>query len=163
MANEALQWAVLLCLGFLVLGLYHQVALMMPARRRASAASGPALGDRLPREVTELFSDSSIHGEPYTVAFVTEACVGCQRLLSELERKGEGSLAGRLALIALDPGPLFRDALRKLDLPILEDDGHVWASCDVTQTPLILKVDPSGKVIGKGVTHRVDAVEISAA
>lgn len=82
--NEILQWAIMVVLAFLVLGILRQFSLMLPAAARA-IPSGPPLGKPLPQslraEVARLLRGGSADDRA-VVAFVTESCTGCQHLLA---------------------------------------------------------------------------------
>jgi len=89
------------------------------------------------------------------VAFVTENCVTCQRLLanlSDLDVRDRPSVL----LVAKRPSTQFRSALAETEIPTIYDDGTLWEECDVTATPLVVRVDSQGRVVAKEVTHRVD-------
>ena len=86
--NEVLQWAVMTMIVFLLLGLFRQIAASNPARlRRFDRGLRP--GERLPVELRQQLGAlaGSIVQDEAILAFVTENCVGCQRLwTAPLER-----------------------------------------------------------------------------
>lgn len=165
MANEALQWAVLAIMGLLVLGVLRQVALTLPPEARATA-SGPPVGRRIPKQLLTELHRVSPTGDVTAgtlVAFVTESCVGCQRLLAELSN-GNGHRDDRpLVLVAKTPSEQFFDALAETGIPAIADvTGDLWKSCGVSATPLVLRLDREGRVEAKEVTHRVERVAAPA-
>jgi hypothetical protein len=159
LVNETLQWAVIAAVGILLLGMLRQVGLLLPASSRAEP-SGPPVGRRLPRPVLGRLAaefPSSSGGEETLLAFVTESCTGCQRLLSSLEN-GHEAAHSQLVLVARQPSDGFRRALAELPVSRIDDDsGELWKACRVTATPLLVRLGKGGKVIAKEVTHRVDA------
>lgn len=161
MVNETLQWALLVVIAFVLLGVLRQVALALPTHYRAQTVSGPSIGSHLPRPLLRRLPSSVMDGpsgaDEAIVAFVTEACIGCQRLLSEIS-SGRAPSEAPLVLVAKNPSVPFLRALEELRTPIIHDDGRIWAACRVTNTPLVVRVDREGKVVAKGVTHDVDSV-----
>lgn len=158
--NEILQWAILFMFLVLMLGLYRQVSLTVPASRRSSD-EGPPLGRRLPSALVEDLADVLPRfkaADGATVAFITENCVGCQRLVADLNDSVR-DLEERFALVVRTPSRAFMDALGELHLPIISDnDGKLWRSAQITATPLVVHIDGSGKVTRKEVTHDVRRV-----
>lgn len=159
--NEVLQWMVLVGLVILVLGTMRQVALTLPPRARAEP-SGPVVGHRLPRRALAEFAHVlrvPDLREGAIIAFLIENCVGCQRLLATIGN-AKTSLDGTpLVLVAKAPSPQFSSALQETGVPTISDEeGELWRACDVTATPLVIKLDHDGRVVAKEVTHRVDRV-----
>jgi hypothetical protein len=167
MVNEVLQWILLTALGFLLLGILRQVSLMVPPAARA-VPSGPAVGSSLPEEalrvIRQILPDGSLKSGAL-VAFVTENCPGCRRLVASLMSPDSvDSLNGQpLILVAKSPSAQFRRALEETAIPVIHDDSEkIWQACDVTATPLVLRLDYDGKVVGKEVTHRVHSIEVAS-
>jgi hypothetical protein len=158
--NEVLQWIALSGVAVLTLGVFRQITLMLPPQARATP-SGPPTGSRAPRRLVEALKKSGVDGAlqlGVTVAFVTENCTGCQRLLANLgEQHGNGN-AGPTVLVAYQPTPQFRMALEEVGLPLIVDEGELWEACDVTATPLVVHINERGRVAMKEVTHRVESV-----
>lgn len=160
--NEVLQWFVLVVLGLLTLGVLRQVSLMMPPQ--AASMSGPPTGRRAPPRLSTqlrrvLASESLQHGA--LVAFVTENCVGCQKLLADIS-EGRQQLNGQpLVVIAHRPSDQFRGALEETGLPLIVDEGQLWDDCRITSTPLVVLIDERGRVTNKEVTHRVERVAVA--
>lgn len=161
MLNEILQWALIAILATLMLGILRQVSLMLPARLRG-APSGPEIGSRVSRRTIEALRRAMPGGElaeENLVAFVTENCMGCQHLLADLEREERAINGTPLLLVAGRPSVHFRKALAGLNVPsIFDEKGQLWSDSDITATPLVIKIDRQGRVLGKEVTHRVDLV-----
>jgi hypothetical protein len=97
------------------------------------------------------------------VAFVTESCVGCQRLLADLsERKGHHE-DQRLVLVAKSPSQQFIGALAETGVPAVADStGDLWKRCGVNATPLVIRLDRDSRVEAKEVTHSVERVAAPA-
>lgn len=158
--GEIAQWVVLLVLVFLLLGLYRQMALLLPTPARNSSGGGPNVGDRLPRKALARLDEVAHEARrPRLIAFVAQSCESCQRLI--VEAKSRPPDADRVVLIARRPSAGFRDAIGEAGLELLEDDGQLWGACYVTNTPLVIALDDDGKVLAKGVTHLVDSITSS--
>lgn len=163
MVNEVAQWAIIGILGFLMLGLFRQIGMQLPPAVRA-AVSGPDVGKKAPGRLVSRVRSTVMEGSsgPVLVAFVSENCVSCQRLLGNLQSR-EGRVDGTpIVLVAKDPSPAFRSALLQTGLPTINDtDGELWRECHVTATPLLVRVGEDGRVTGKEVTH--DAKRLAGA
>jgi hypothetical protein len=154
----------LLLLLVLVLGLFRQVGVLAPAGRRSDEP-----GLREGKGAPKLLLDQIVASAPrlksangITVAFVTESCIGCQRLLSDVERPKGESFVQSLVIVAKDPSAAFGAALRELPCPVIVDnEGELWRACRVTATPLVLHINAAGKVMRKEVTHDVSRVAIA--
>jgi hypothetical protein len=160
--NEIFQWVVLVGVLFLLLGAFRQIALSLPSDHRAQTFSGPSIGRRLPRSTAkriEALTVSSDSTQGAVVAFVSESCAACQRLLANLATH-EDSVP--VVVVARRPSLAFQDALARLSRPLIFDDGEVWHDCRITNTPLVVRLDQEGKVSSKGVTHDIDAVPVPA-
>lgn len=158
--NDVLQWACLAMLGLLVLGLYRQVAVTRPPALR-SASDAIVVGRQVPRALL----DAVANGVPQLkasgatlLAFVSEGCAGCQRLLADLP-KALADVKVPTALVVRRPSVSFADALSALPVAVLMDaDGSIWSECRVTATPLVVLIDADGDVLRREVTHDVRRV-----
>lgn len=156
MVNETIQWAVILAMALMILGLYREISVTSPTRQ-VGLSDGLHEGDHLPQEVVAKLADASARFKAIgaTISFVVENCSACQRLLGELPgaiRENPGSLA----VVAREPSGDFRKALRELGVPIVfDEDGDIWRACRITATPLVVYVDNVGVVRRQEVTHDV--------
>jgi hypothetical protein len=161
--NEVVQWAVLVVMAALMLGLYREIALTLPSRR--SREEGLPIGRRIPAVLLdEIHRAVPRLGElgGVTIAFGTESCIGCQRLLADIPG-ALPDLDGRIVLVAKQPSASFRGALRGIPAATITDEtGSLWEACRVTATPLVMFVDASGKVVRKEVTHDARRVALSS-
>lgn len=163
MVNEVLQWAVLFVVVLLLLGILRQVSLLLPPSVRGQTATGPIPGQRLPRRAVlelEKVRPSSANGHLTHLAFVTEGCLGCQRLLADLERAvadrdGNRRSGSAPVLVAAPGSDEFRNAVEGLGVPVIWDRGELWQDCSITATPVVITVDAEARVIAKEITHRV--------
>lgn len=161
MVNEIAQWTLLAAVVVLLLGVFRQLALSLPVSTRA-ASNGPELNRVLPRPVLNAVRDV-LHAERLpertVVAFVTENCASCQRLLGSLEETKPFLDGHSLVLVAKKPSAAFQAALADVGFPVLEDRrGNLWERCAVTTTPLLVEIDADGKVLEKEVSHRVETI-----
>lgn len=154
MINEVLQWVALTILTFLLLGVFRQLGQLAPPRH-PEVAVGPARGSMLPEPVRDAVVSLTEVDGVRRVAFVTEACLGCQRLLSNLEMASERTKSSIL-LVAEAGSSAYSDALAALGVPfVLDNEGAISLACDATVTPFIISVDSGEKVIAKEVTSSV--------
>jgi hypothetical protein len=160
--NEVLQWIVLVVLTLLTLGVLRQVSLLLPPSDRG-AASGPATGRRAPAQLLRRLEAAVGNGgleRGALVAFVTEDCVGCQRLLADVT-EGRQQLDGQpLVLVAHRPSEEFAAALEESRIPLITDDGELWQDCRIASTPLVVRIDEKGRIAMKEVTHHVDRMAL---
>lgn len=164
--NEVAQWVVLTILAFLMLGVFRQLSLMLPAPERIEAG-GPDLGEAAPRELVsglgETVAAEEIQERGALVAFVQESCPGCQRLVSDITSSRQTTNGQPIVLVTDQPSPEYWRAIGQSAIPAIADDGDIWHACKVAATPLVIALDASGKVIAKEVTHRVqETAEASA-
>jgi hypothetical protein len=161
-ANEMLQWGALAVVTFLLLGVLRQISLLLPASGEAEHG-GPRAGRKLERDTYSALSTPLGQPTPnsFLVAFVTESCAGCQRLLA---RQSEDPISDRsLVVVALKPSDHFAEALGQLGAPWVADTtGDLWKSCGVTSTPLVLEVERGGRVMRKDVAFDVKAFAAAA-
>jgi hypothetical protein len=157
--NEVAQWTLILLLGLLVLGLLRQVALVLPPATR-TPPPGPQTGRKVPSGLLDVVRGASRNGEfaaGAVVAFVSENCVGCQKLLADAAG-GVPDLGGRGFLVATQSASTsFQSALAESGIPSVHIDARLWDECDISATPLLVTIDADGRVVDKEVTHRVKA------
>lgn len=161
--NDTLQWAAIVFLTVLILGLFREISLSVPASRRA-IPEGPSEGSRLPRDLLEELASRVPQfkaASGMTLAFVTEDCIGCRQLLAALASSGD-DLNGTLALVMRQPSRAFSEATAELTVAkIVDTTGRYWDLCQVTATPLVIHIDSSGRVLRKEVTHDVRRVALA--
>jgi hypothetical protein len=160
--NEVLQWAALVVLTLITLGVLRQVSLMLPPDR--AAASGPATGRRAPAGLVErvrrAVSDGGLD-RGALVAFVTENCVACQKLLADVSAGRQHLNDQPLVLVAHKPSEQFSAALEETRIPVIADAGELWEQCHITATPLVVRIDEHGRIAEKEVTHNVDRIALA--
>lgn len=158
--NEILQWAGIILLLLLSLGLFRQMAIMQPASNRA-AGNGPEVGTRLPGRLLSMLPLEGKANQAHPdamLAFVTENCTGCRRLLAALSEAAP-HIDHKPILIARQPSAPFSSVLNETSLPVVVDeDGSIWAACGITATPLVVEVNERGTVVRKEVTARVESL-----
>lgn len=150
--NELAQWASLIFLGILVLGLTRQLGdFLTPARDRVSSNRGPAVGSKLPDGLLQAIGRTDLQHlmrrreTPWALlATVSAECPRCAALLDELERKGvpEHAPVVLLAPVATDE---FRDRLARIaDLTVVDEDR--LRDAGLTVKPFMVIVDNRLKV-----------------
>jgi thioredoxin-related protein len=161
--NEVLQWAAIVVLAIVAFGTLRQIGMWLPVEARSNTDSGPRLSKRVRGDnltpITQALALSDNGQDRGLVAFVSESCVQCQRLIADIDSESKPALP--LTFVSRNPTPDFAKALRETGFPVVEDRGELWQSWHVTSTPLVLKIDGQGRVLAKGVTHRVDTVALA--
>lgn len=159
--NEWAQWLLLALFGVLILGLYRQLWFFLSGSNDSSSGEpvgGPPLRRRLPEMVIAAIRDevsSFPCGESTRLAFVSEGCGTCGRLLAEL---ASSNGVTDVIVIARTPSEPFRDALSTLPVPVVADSAaELWRLCDIQATPLIVTVDARAHVREKVVDHHVSS------
>jgi hypothetical protein len=155
MVNEALQWAVLLCLSVFVFGLTRQLGhFLISNRNERSAAHGPTEGRMVPRSVIhdaerrELKRLMSERGTPWAaVAAVAEHCVGCRTLIDELEEKGVPERAP-LVLLTSEARADYLERVSGLADIVVNGDGRFQAG-GIGMTPFVFLLDADLRVVHK--------------
>lgn len=156
--NEVAQWAALITLTILLLGVFRQVGLLLPPSTRTQV-SGPTPGRRAPRPLLEHVRKVTLNGRTEAgtiVAFVTEDCTGCQRLLADLS-SSQVARDEPVVLVTRHPSPQFAQAIQETGIPTISADDALWDACGVTATPLVVRIDERGRIAAREVTHRVEA------
>jgi len=153
LVNEVAQWAIIVMLALIALGAARQAAAV--ARPSEDGIGGPQVGTRLPEVVIDAIRSAGPHpSEPatrVTVAFVTEGCRACQRLIATAPRT-----ATDLVLFARTPSAGFLESLSEAGLATVADhEAKLWDALGITATPLVVRIDQKGEVLARGVTHDV--------
>jgi len=156
--NDFVQWAAIVCLSVFILGLYRQLAELLGSPKAGSleATSGPPMHRKLAAPLlAALRSVPPSAGGEVTIAFVSEGCAGCGRLLAELADSATQNLDG-VVVIARSRTSMYREALKELRVPVVhDDDGTLWSSANISITPFLLGVNGKGIVEWKAVDHHV--------
>jgi hypothetical protein len=161
MVAEVIQWMLLATFAVLLLGLYRQLAEFLQVERHDSVRSlgGPRLRRRLPAGLLTALAEAAptfLGGEAGIIAFVSEGCVSCARLLSELQAGEPVEYTGRVAIVARAESGSYVAGLKELGLPlVIDSDGTLFRQCNVQATPLLLLMDRDQVVVRKAVDHNV--------
>jgi hypothetical protein len=166
MVNEVVQWAVLAGVVFLMLGVLRQQFLLMPNEARA-VGNGPSPGKPLPHETfmaarDVLRAEGEGRGESdLLLGFVTESCPGCRQLVANIAAAVDRGTLADVVLIARAPSDHYLLALSQAGIPTLADSSsRHWNACEVTATPLVVRVGADGLVKSREVAHRVDEISL---
>jgi hypothetical protein len=160
---EILQWASLIIVSILLLGVMRQLSLLAPTSSRTADVLGPVIGSRLPRAAVMQLTESIERRHSATLlAFVTQDCAGCQRLLASLTRDEGRPHETDIAIVTRNANEEFRSAVDQIGLPVGHDDGALWVMCKVNATPFLILLDGDYRVLSRGVSHRVDNVSIAS-
>jgi hypothetical protein len=165
--NELAQWAALLFVAVLVVGLTRQLGnFLIPRHEQLALDVGPRVGRKLPgdllspdehRQVLDLIQERRTGWAAFLV--VSEGCPGCKDLLERLESTGAPQRAPVIAL-SRKSGEEHVTALRAAtDLVIV--DGARLKAAGLTITPFAMIVDRSMTVLHKQLAW--DLAEVVAA
>ena len=161
--NEVAQWALLVTISVLVLGLYRELAsaLRLVKSPDLTSVTGPPLNRPLPTRTSDLVrSRLGNRANSMTIVCVSEHCSGCSYLLSQLQDfRPLPDASHQLVVVALSPSEGFLRALADLPIPVVADDeDEVRRSCGVTVTPFFIAVDPHGIVVDKWLDHDFERI-----
>jgi hypothetical protein len=173
------QWALLLCLGLLLIAAYRQLGRFL-SQSQTPPELGPRTGTKPGRISYERLTpaggaetDGREHGSahraflpggtPALVAFVDPTCPSCEELVEVLGRAGEaGELAGvRVLLLTTDPpgylqiSAAFRTTTLEIGRPV---DGAELEAYRPSATPLMVAIDAAGVVRAAGTAVRQSEV-----
>lgn len=146
--NEFVQWAAILFLGVLCLGLSRQLGVFITRRQDALAEVGPEIGRPLPKHLVPPEASAEIkrlmverETDRAVLVVVDQACATCNTLISNLEESPFGAL-GPLIAIVRNSGIEFQERVRKVaDLLLNDPDGHSAREANIVATPFAMIVD----------------------
>lgn len=151
------QWALLLTLGLLVVGVYRQLGRVFSDKRPADAL-GPAPGTsakefdylRIRDNTMHTFRPAG-HDGPSLLGFVDPTCPSCEEVVQNLSAAdASGDLAGlRTLLVMSDPpayaeiSPAFCSTALEIGRPPTEAAREAY---NASATPLLIAIDRAGVV-----------------
>jgi hypothetical protein len=151
------QWALLLTLGLLVIGVYRQLGRVFSGKRPADAL-GPVPGSpakefeyvRIRDNTTHTFRPAG-HDSATLLGFVDPTCPSCEELVENLSAAdASGELAGvRTLLVMSDPpayaeiSPAFCSTALEIGRPPTEAAREAY---NASATPLLIAIDRAGVV-----------------
>lgn len=160
--NEVLQWAAIAALAIPIAGLYwHHARATADSVGDMALRSGPPLNRRLPKEAFHAVREAmgGPLGQETVIAFVSESCPACAKLLSTLENPPR-SLPQHV-IVSANSSPDFAAALAELPSPTIHDDGTLFRVCNIQVTPFLVNIDTDGYVRGKSVEHELSSFQKS--
>jgi hypothetical protein len=145
--NELAQWAVLLFLGIMTLGLLRQLGeFLVPPRERVALSRGPKIGKKLPDELLwpqervdllNLMDERSV--ESAAIVVVDEECSQCKSLVDRLHAHGPPESTPIVAFSS-ESSPAHRAVLEEIaDLVVVDPERLDKVGLDAR--PFILIVD----------------------
>jgi len=154
-AVNNLQWAILIFLGALVVLMYRQLAFYSHLREGQHQRNGIPVGDAFPSFGYVIANGGSrgksaewSAGAPTLFLFGEPGCASCDRALSALEAVSAGSEVGVLVVTDSSLGVCqAASSYRDSRLSVASIPKEVMRrQLNVVGTPLLIAVDPSGKV-----------------
>jgi hypothetical protein len=144
--NELAQWAVLLFLCVLTVGLLRQLGQFIFG---GDQGPGPRVGARLSKVIldgekrNELQARIGSQTYPAGAAlFLSEACPPCDELLTDLESHGDQPRLALAAIVTGPSSPAFRDRVAGLADIVQEDpDGRILSKTRIPRQPFLVWVD----------------------
>lgn len=172
-ASQALLWAAVLALGFLLLGLLRRLALLQwrldevtavtPSRiGRDGLPPGRAAPDfALPSTGGSIVALADFGGRPRLVAFVQPGCGPCGEVvpaLNAVHRRGEVAV---IAVASGEPADNRAWAERHgAEFPVLvQQHREVARRYEVFATPYAFVVDEQGRIAAKGIVNNAQHVD----
>lgn len=157
--NEFAQWAVILLLGIIVLGLVRQLGIFLTPRRDLVLDRGPAIGSDLPASLFDemgaqrfsgLIAESGQgHG---LIAVLRDKCLGCKDLVAELEVAGRPAGYPIAALVDTSDADFSTRVDQVFDLVVHDEDLERAVAVGIVATPYVLAVDEYLKIQHRGIT-----------
>jgi hypothetical protein len=155
--NELAQWAVLIVLAVLVLGLVRQLGdFLVPPRERLARSRGPAIGDLLPHgllpdsDVERLADAMAARGYDWAaVIVVDEECPECELLLDGLSGTAR-PIEAPIVAMSSRAAPEHLDRLNRV-ADVVVVDGEALGEAGLDVRPFVLIVDRSRRVLHKQV------------
>lgn len=151
--NELAQWAVLVLLTVVVLGLLRQLGHFIVPRREELLYRGPEVGGDLPRQ---LLSGVQANGLRRAIAesragigvvvVLNENCSGCKALLNQLEVLGSPLQAPLVAVVDSPTTESHTRLLRIFDHLVVDPGGGFARNAGILATPFVLAIDAELRV-----------------
>jgi hypothetical protein len=146
-ANELVQWAVMLFLAMMVLGLARHLGAFIVPRRDDLALAGPPVGKKLPgtlassEELDHLRKNLPEDASYGLVAVVSEDCVGCQALVSQLQYAQDRQPFAPLGAVA-SGSPDFLHSLEDVFGVVFDDSNKARShQSGIYGVPFVMIVD----------------------
>lgn len=155
-------WALVLLLGFLVLG---TLRLLTPLIERAeinvaAAAIDVSSGGLQPGEVVpafsarqvdgKVFTEADLHGSASIVLFLSAACQSCERFIRDL-RKGRVPELGARLVVVTDEQDQAREVSRSTEAVVLiQENRSIGRIFESRATPHAFVLDASRRVLASG-------------
>ena len=146
--NELAQWAVLVFVLLLVVGLLRQLGAFLAGSQAGPDVGGPPLGERLPAQAFEASTLERVRGlaagsETGELALLVmeHDCEPCERLLSRLRHLGGPPRVPTVAVIANGHHDGGAGADGIFDLIVDDRARHVASALSISATPFLLVLD----------------------
>lgn len=160
--NELAQWAVLVLLGIMSLGLTRQLGHFIVARKELLLLEGPALGKLVPAEVfggdsREQFESAMRRSGAARGVIMTlgDYCHGCVNLLDELARLGRPDGVPLLAVVGSGDHHFIQHVADLVDFVVEDRDLERVGRVGLVATPYLLGVDAELKLRHRGISSTV--------
>jgi hypothetical protein len=160
--NELAQWAAIVFLGIMTLGLTRQLGRFLTSNQQILTDSGPEVGSslvgRLQDEDVHAIS-SLVAGGPVSqgaILVTDQSCFGCRQLLDMLNHE---RAADHLPLVAIvkRSGPEFRSEVADVaDHVVADDDGELTSGLGIFGTPYLMVVDADLNVLHRELPSDAD-------
>lgn len=164
-------WGVVALLGFLVVGLTRQVALLhirlgprggllpsdlgIPVGSPAPAFEAP----EIPSGRVAIFDPED--GRETVIGFVRPDCRSCDELLTSIAGKPEIIRELNLILVSSENREQLQRLTERTGLAVLADESNEISSAyDVTAVPFLIRVTKEGIISHKGIANTVEELEV---
>lgn len=163
--NELAQWAVLIILAFLVMGLLRQLGQFIIPRKEQLLARGPDVGERMPQALLDESQQAAVSEEMsgsdaefgYLVV-MREDCLGCSSLVERLE-ESEQTMAGPLVVVLDGESSEFRSRVQTVASIVIADPrGRRAKEVGISAAPYVLEFDGSMRIRNRAISGDIFAL-----
>lgn len=163
--NEFAQWAVILLLGIVLLGLVRQLGVFLTPRRDLVLDRGPEIGSELPARLLDEMTAQRLsgliaesEGRHGLIAVLRDKCIGCKDLVSDLE--ANGGPAGYPVAALVDTSDIeFSTRLERVFDVVVHDPGLERAVAEgILGTPYVFAVDEYLMIRQRGISGDLDGL-----
>lgn len=163
--NELAQWAAILFVGIVGIGLTRQLGHFLVSRREQLEYEGPDVSKILPATLftpyeftqVESLAVGSVSG--VTAALVmSDKCAGCVQALEILDSRGRPEGVPLVAVVGSSSPSFHRHVERLFDVVSQDVELHRAADVGIHATPFVMLVDRDLRVVKKAITADVRQV-----
>jgi hypothetical protein len=163
--NELAQWAVLIILAFMVMGLLRQLGQFIIPRKEQLLARGPDVGERIPHALVDESHQAALSEEMASsgaefgyLAVIREDCLGCGSLVERLQESDQ-PLPGPLVVVLDGESSEFRSRVEAVAGIVIDDPrGRRAKDVGISAAPFVLEVDRHMRIRNRAISGDIFAL-----